>query len=115
MIDWIVFYAVSALSQPYNGDVPNKRSIEDQNGKNWRPREDKHFHFLSLGNLLQTWGFHVVSLMFTLGNLEVSMWFPLCFPLETWGFHVDSTGFQVGNPGFLVVSLMFPFGYLGFP
>ena len=43
------------------------------------------------------------------------MWFPLCLPGEFWGFHAVSLMFTLGNPDFPVVSLMFPFGNLGFP
>ena len=49
----------------------------------------------------------MVSLMFTLGKLDVSMGFPLCLPWETRGFHVVSPGFHVGNPGFLHVSFTY--------
>ena len=71
--------------------------------------------FLSKGNLSEMWGFHVLSLMFTLGKLGVSMWFLLClpwetrspysFPLETWGFRVVSPLFPCVKPN---VSPWFP-------
>ena len=80
--------------------------------ESWKPERSS---FLHQGNAWELWGFHVVSFMFTVGKLEVSVGFPSCFPKETWGFHVVSPGFHVGNPGVLVVSLMFPFGNLGFP
>ena len=41
--------------------------------------------------------------------------FPYVYLGETSGFHVVSLMFTLGNPGFLVVSLMFPIGNLGFP
>ena len=97
-------------------------SLSFHTGESWKPERSS---FLSWGNLWEIWGFHVVSLMFTYGNLrfpcgfpyvymgklEVSMWFPLClhwetrvslwfpscFPLETWGFHVVSPYFPYGE------------------
>ena len=51
----------------------------------------------------------------TCGKCEVSMWFPLCLHKETRDFHVVSLMFTLGNPGFLVVLLMFPLLKPGFP
>ena len=96
--------------------------------------------FLSLGNLLETWDFHVVSHRFPCRKPEVSqrfphrgiletgaqqfpilgkpvgnVGFPCAFPNvylgKTWCFHVVSLMLTLGNP----VSLQFPFGNLGFP
>ena len=74
-----------------------------------------NFHWVStLGNP-ENRSTVVSYLMETSEKCEVYMWFPLCLHGESWGFHLVSLMFTLGNPDFLVVFLMFLFGNLGFP